>query len=136
MPFMVIYRTSEGTTRYEQADAIDEAAHFVERLRNTEGTDDVRIFRMEEISFAFRPYYKVELGMQARRGDAATTATVVAPVSPAPPAGDPPPPVPLDLAEDEAVADAELPPPPPPAGAPEVDAEVGTNGSRRGLFGR
>ncbi len=138
MPFMVIYRTSEGTTRYEQADAIDEAALFVERLRNTEGTDDVRIFRMEEISFAFRPYYKVELGMQARRGDAAT-ATATPRVAPAPVAGDPVPPArpaPLELAEDEAVVDAELPPPPPPAGTADVEAEVGTNGSRRGLFGR
>ena len=63
MPFMVIYRTSDGSSSFEQADAIDEAALFVERLRNKEGIDEIRIYRMEEISFAFRPYYKVELGL-------------------------------------------------------------------------
>ena len=67
MPFMVIYRTSDGSSRYEQADAIDEAALFVERLRNSEGIDQIRIYRMEEISFAFRPYYKVELGLPERQ---------------------------------------------------------------------
>ncbi|MEQ1788173.1 MAG: hypothetical protein ABL966_14050, partial [Acidimicrobiales bacterium] len=67
MPFMVIYRTSDGSSSFEQADAIDEAALFVERLRNKEGIDQIRIYRMEEISFAFRPYYKVELGLSERQ---------------------------------------------------------------------
>ena len=67
MPFMVIYRTSDGSSSFEQADAIDEAALFVERLRNNEGIDEIRIYRMEEISFAFRPYYKVELGLAERQ---------------------------------------------------------------------
>src|SRR6187455_3045923 len=81
MPFMVIYRTSDGSSSFEQADAIDEAALFVERLRNKEGIDQIRIYRMEEISFAFRPYYKVELGMAERQNapapPSASTATVV-----------------------------------------------------------
>src|SRR5687768_10803739 len=66
MPFMVIYSTSDGTSCHEQADAIDEAALFVERLRNQDGIEEIRIYRMEELSFAFRPYYKVELGMPER----------------------------------------------------------------------
>jgi hypothetical protein len=66
MPFMVIYRTSDGSSRFEQSEAIDEAALFVERLRNSEGIDQIRIYRMEEIGFAFRPYYKVELGLPDR----------------------------------------------------------------------
>ena len=37
MPFMVIYSTSDGGSCHEQADAIDEAALFVERLRNKDG---------------------------------------------------------------------------------------------------
>ena len=31
------------------------------------GIDEIRIYRMEEISFAFRPYYKVELGLAERQ---------------------------------------------------------------------
>jgi hypothetical protein len=67
MPFMVVYRAVDGSPCYEQADAIDEAALLVERLRNKEGLDQIRIYRMEEISFAFRPYYKVELGLTDRQ---------------------------------------------------------------------
>ena len=70
MPFMVIYTTSDGASCHEQADAIDEAALFVERLRNKDGIEKVRIYRMEEISFSFRPYYKVELGCRSNNGTA------------------------------------------------------------------
>ena len=67
MRFMVTYSTSDGTPRYEQVDAIDEAALHVERLRNQDAIEEIRIFRMEEISFEFRPYYKVELEMPERQ---------------------------------------------------------------------
>jgi len=127
MPFMVSYQTSDGTSRYEEADAIDEAALFVERLRNQDGIDQIRIFRMEEISFAFRPYYKVELGLPERQGadrpptpvvvDATVETDTARPTEPD--AGAPTPP-----AVDEAPAE---PVPTPPDGA--VDG-------RRGLFGR
>jgi hypothetical protein len=70
MPFMVIYRNADGSAGFEQADAIDGAALFVERLRNNEAIDQIRLFRMEEINFAFRPYYKVELGGPDRTDDA------------------------------------------------------------------
>ena len=78
MPFMVIYRNADGSAGYEEADAIDGAALFVERLRNNEAIDQIRLFRMEEITFAFRPYYKVELGQPERTGggrEASKTAT-------------------------------------------------------------
>jgi hypothetical protein len=38
----------------------------VERLRNNDAIDQIRLFRMEEISFAVRQYYKVELGAPER----------------------------------------------------------------------
>jgi hypothetical protein len=132
MPFMVIYRTSDGTTRYEQADAIDEAAHFVERLRNNESSEEIHIFRMEEISFAFRPYYKVELGLPERRTEA-PVASASAPraleVTAAPAADE----VPTAAAEVEEPAHRD-------GGAPsEADGAsdaVDAAGARRGLFGR
>ena len=144
MPFMVIYRTSDGSSSFEQADAIDEAALFVERLRNKEGIDEIRIYRMEEISFAFRPYYKVELGLAERQNTAAPPSASTAPVVEEPEvdadaSGDvEPPPAEADVtvdAEADAVTDVRtestLPPPP-----PAVEGEpAGANG-RRGLFGR
>jgi hypothetical protein len=59
---MVIYRTADGQPGYHQADELDEAVRFVERLRNGDGVDGARIFKMEEVSFDFRPYFKVEIG--------------------------------------------------------------------------
>jgi hypothetical protein len=140
MPFMVIYRTSDGVTRYEQSGAIDEAALFVERLRNKDAIDQIRIYRMEEIGFAFRPYYKVELGAPDRSGhhDAATasengpdsfTAEVEVEES-------------LADAEDKAgptpdgVPEAGQPLPPPPAPVHEPAGANGNGSGRQGLFGR
>jgi hypothetical protein len=127
MPFMVSYDTSDGTSRYEEAEAIDEAALFVERLRNQDGIDQIRIFRMEEISFAFRPYYKVELGLPERQGAdrTPTPAVVDAPgdaeaARPTETVADAPS---VAVSEDVPVA---------PVPAPPDDAVDG----RRGLFGR
>jgi hypothetical protein len=133
MPFMVIYSTSDGSSCHEQADAIDEAALFVERLRNKEGIEEIRIYRMEEISFAFRPYYKVELGMPDKQATAPPAEVVGAAPSPSapeaapvvvPPAGDAPsaPPAPADATTE------------PPTSMAHADGD-GANG-RRGLFGR
>ncbi len=62
MSHMVIYRTADGQPGYHQAEELDEAVRFVERLRNGDGVDGARIFRMEEVNFDFRPYFKVEIG--------------------------------------------------------------------------
>jgi hypothetical protein len=143
MPFMVIYRTSDGSSCFEQADAIDEAALFVERLRNKEGIDQIRIYRMEEISFAFRPYYKVELGMAERQSvptpPSASTAVVIegppADSEAGPPADVEPPPVSEAAAAGSVTdvrAEVSLPAPPPPV----TDAETAGANGRRGLFGR
>ena len=138
MPFMVIYRTSDGSSCHEQADAIDEAALFVERLRTKEGIDEIRIYRMEEISFAFRPYYKVELGLSERQSaptpPSASTAVVI----------DQPAPDPGSAQEADRSQDHRDDARPDMIGTVEDDAmtsagddgeTAGANG-RRGLFGR
>ena len=151
MPFMVIYRTSDGSSSSEQLEAIDEAALFVERLRNNEGVDQIRIYRMEEISFAFRPYYKVELGMPERQQHPSPPDEVVGVGTPPvePPAEAAPAvdevvvevPGPLDAPAIEVIAEADEDA---TAGAPASEtegptsplSELGANGARRGLFGR
>lgn len=91
---MVIYRTADGQPGYHQADELDEAVRFVERLRNGDGVDGARIFRMEEVAFDFRPYFKVEIGPGAVSADAAPAFPNLAAENPAPafdpPAFDPP----------------------------------------------
>ncbi len=143
MPFMVIYRTSDGSSCYEQADAIDEAALLVERLRNKEGLDQIRIYRMEEISFAFRPYYKVELGLSDRQSmpapPSASTAVVVEEPAPEREASvradaDAPAPGPVVRVDQrrEVASEVARPMPRPPG----ADDETATANGRRGLFGR
>lgn len=61
MSHMVIFRTPEGKPGYQQADAVEDAVSIVERLRNEDGVENVRIYRLEEIAFEYKPYYKVEL---------------------------------------------------------------------------
>ena len=49
MSHMVIYRTADGQPGYHQTDEMDEAIKYVERLRNGDGVDGARIFRLEEV---------------------------------------------------------------------------------------
>jgi len=61
MSHMVIYRGIDGKPGYQQADDIHDAVAFVESKRNDEGVEQARIFRLEEVVFEYRPYYRVEL---------------------------------------------------------------------------
>jgi hypothetical protein len=59
--YMVIFRTSEGKPGYQQAEEVQDAVAAVERLRNDDGVDNVRIFRMEEVAFEYKVHYSVRL---------------------------------------------------------------------------
>lgn len=61
MSHMVIYRGIDGKPGYQQAEDIHDAVTFVEQMRNEEGVEQARIFRLEEVVFEYRPYYRVEL---------------------------------------------------------------------------
>ena len=76
MTHMVIFRHPEGKAGYHQAENVDEAVRFVERLRNQEHVTDARIFRMEEVPIEFRTYYKVELASAAEPSPAAAPAVL------------------------------------------------------------
>ena len=82
MTHMVIFRHPEGKAGYHQAENVDDAVRFVERLRNQEHVTDARIFRMEEVPIEFRTYYKVELASAAAPSPAAAPAAPAAPTEP------------------------------------------------------
>jgi len=113
---MVIFRSGEGKAGYHQADGIDDAVRFVERLRNSENVEQARIFRMEEVGFEYRPYFRVEVA-----------GAGVAPVPEAEPAHDAPAAVVTTAPSDFQ--------PPEPVGEDHEGDEVGV-GARRGLFNR
>lgn len=117
MEHLVRFTSAEGRDGYHTAASLDDALKFVERLRNNEEVDRVRLFRLQEVPIEFKAYYKVEL----RGAD-----------GPAAPAAEAPP------AELEAV-DA-LPAPNPPGEEDDAGLVVSQNGpadaSGRKLFGR
>ena len=65
MSHMVTFATADGKPAYHPTDSLDEAVRFVERLRNQESVDDVKILAVREIAFEFKSYFKVELGESA-----------------------------------------------------------------------
>lgn len=64
MAFMVIFRT-DGKPGYHQADELEGALRFVEHLRNNEGVDNAKVYRLDEVPIEVRTVYKVELAKAA-----------------------------------------------------------------------
>lgn len=61
MSHIVKYTSPDGKADYHHTDDIHDAVSFVEQLRNDQGVDGAQIFRLEEVSFDYRPYYRVQL---------------------------------------------------------------------------
>jgi hypothetical protein len=70
---LVSYRSPDGKQSYHQTDELADAMQFVEHLRNAESVEHSRIFKLEELSFEYRPYYRVELATTLPPPPAATT---------------------------------------------------------------
>ena len=122
MSHMVIFRSSDGKTGYHQAEVLEEAVHYVERIRNADGVEQARIFRLEEIRFEFRPYFHVQVADSAPAAEAVEALAEVEADVPQPAVDDDRP-----SSLSEAVPDdLEMTPVPEGEGA----------GGRRGLFGR
>ena len=143
MSYVVNWRGPDGQAGWHPVGDLTEAATHVEHLRNVEGVGETKIFKLEEIAFEFRQYYRVELAPDEAPAPSPTftvPTAVEAPVPDAAPAAEvawTPEPAAEAPAQPEPVAEA------PAFEAPEpVLAEVGaaddggSNGQRRGLFGR
>lgn len=144
MSYMVIFRTPEGKPGYQQADEVDEVVETVERLRNEDGVENVRIYRMEEVAFEYKVRYTVELKDPAVAADEPAAPTVEAAPDASPSealswdddedgsTGDTPQPF-----DQMAVDTTEAPRWGEGSGEPVSVGEDGDeSGARRGLFGR
>jgi hypothetical protein len=110
---MVIFQGGDGKPGYHQVEDLGAAIQHVEHLRNDEGVEQARIFHMEEVSFEFRPYFRVQVGAGGAEPDAEPQAED-SQVDEAAPA-DAPAPSPWSAPVDEVVA----------AAAAEAEAEAG-----------
>jgi hypothetical protein len=113
---MVIFRSAEGKPGYHQADSLEDAVRFVERLRNTESVTDSRIFHMQEVPIEFKQYFRVEVNPSG--GPSEAPAVEPAPVVDTEPT--------VTDIEHEATADLDAPEP--------VGAANGSGNGRFGLF--
>ena len=151
MSHMVIYRGADGKPGYQQAEDIHDAVTFVEQMRNGEGVEQARIFRLEEVVFEYRPYYRVELSssgaqvITTNQPEAIGVAPVPAPVNGSNPVATGP--VAVSAVEMPEEASLNLDDPFEVVEGngngngngiahDELDGEPATNGARRGLFGR
>ncbi len=138
MSHMVIYRGTDGSPGYHQADEVHDAVAFVEQLRNDQGVEEAKIFRMEEVTFQYRPYFRVELVSSERTlsAPAAKPAVAAAPAAPTPPAAEASAPQ-VEVPSAESTVDVtetvETAAPAPTISTPDANGDVG---ARRGLFGR
>lgn len=132
---MVSYRSADGKQSYHQVDELSDAMQFVEHLRNAEAVDGARIFKLEELSFEYRPYYRVELATALppppAHAPAAETAWLTTAEKPAETAGETASEMP-DEEPDPLAAAWSMSERTEPAGGESVGAGFG----RKGLFGR
>lgn len=68
---MVSYRGADGQQGYHETDELSDAIAYVEHLRNDQAVDHARIFKMDEVSFEFRPYFRVEIAGNGAAGNGA-----------------------------------------------------------------
>jgi hypothetical protein len=141
MSHMVIYRGTDGSPGYHQADEVHDAVAFVEQLRNDRGVEEAKIFRMEEVTFEYRPYFRVELVSSDRTLSAPPSkpAVAAAPAAEAmaAPAAAPAAEAAVGVADSSETAETAAPAavntPDPAASSSDANGDVG---ARRGLFGR
>lgn len=117
MDHVVHYRDVSGTPHLEDVPSMDAAVALIERLRNEDGAEDVRLFR--EVPLRVRTYYKVVVDEPEAAGAAEPAPHVESP-------GDEPPPGAMNLA----------PPPAPASSAVPGEDEAAEEPRRASLFNR
>jgi len=149
--YMVLYTGLDGSAAFGRCEELTDAVAEVERLRNEQSIDGAQIYRLEEVKFEIKPYFRVELpAAVASAPSVPEPSSVVTPLvtEAASPVEEP-----VWTATVASVAEVPSmvipPPPPPPApvapmaydvaplareSAPQDDDAI--VGSRRGLFGR
>lgn len=124
MGHVVHYRDASGASHLDDVPSTEAAVELIERLRNEDGAEDVRLFR--EVPLKVRTYYKVAVD-EPEVPDEAAPAQAPAPGDTA---GEEPPPGAMNLTPPPAVT-------PTATGAGAADDEGDHNGPRRGsLFNR
>ena len=79
MEHLVRFLSAEGREGQHHAGSLEEAVAFVERLRNSEGAQQVTLYQLTEIEF--QTYYKVNVGGQEISVPASSETATAAPAA-------------------------------------------------------
>jgi len=71
MSYIVVYQRADDSPGFEECADLDLAVVTAERLRNVDSVERPRILKTEEVSYDFKPYYRVEV-IEAAASAAAT----------------------------------------------------------------
>lgn len=61
MEYLVRFTSAEGREGHHNAEDLDTALQFAERVRNTEEATDVQVYRLQQVPIRFKACYKVEV---------------------------------------------------------------------------
>jgi hypothetical protein len=75
--YMVLYTGIDGRGAFDRCEELPEAVAEVERLRNEQSIEDAKIFRLEEVRFEIKQYFRVEIPGSANETPEPATATPV-----------------------------------------------------------
>lgn len=90
MAYIVVYQREDGSSGLEECADLDLAIVTAERLRNVDSIERPRIMKTEELTYDFKPYYRVEV----MAADASAEAAEPAEAAHAATSTQPPPPMP------------------------------------------
>jgi hypothetical protein len=84
MEHVVFYPSFDGSPAFRRVASLEEAARFVEHLRNVEDVTDFSVHALTSVPLSVRPWYRVEMPFDAQEPGAPAEPFEVAPAVPAP----------------------------------------------------
>lgn len=61
MEYLVRFTSAEGREGHHNAEDLDTALQFAERVRNTEEATEVQVYRLQPVPIRFKACYKIEV---------------------------------------------------------------------------
>lgn len=71
MEHVVFFPAPDGTPAFRRLATVDDAARFVEHLRNVENVSEASVHTLTEVPLSFKTWYRVEIPNSAEGADAA-----------------------------------------------------------------
>jgi hypothetical protein len=84
MEHVVFYPSFDGSPAFRRVASLEEAARFVEHLRNVEDVTDFSVHALTSVPLSVRPWYRVEMPFDAQTPGASAEPFEVAPAVPEP----------------------------------------------------